>query len=87
MAKYQVGVEEENIVCDGATVLTVRWGCDCCKDFSPLTPEEIAFRDKVVKALNHYDAMHRMLKRIHKHSQLPWGTYMAVGRLLERIEK
>ena len=68
--KYRAGYTddsgEEYIVDTNlpGAVLTLRWGCSCCKDTSPLTAEEKAFRDKVVKALNMHDRFARFARNL-----------------------
>ena len=47
-------------------LLTLRWGCSCCKDTSPLNEQERAFRDKVVKALNMHDTLKRFVSDLGK---------------------
>lgn len=53
-AAFSDGSGEEYITTgpDGGFALALRWGCSCCKDTSPLTPPEVAFRDRVVAAYN-----------------------------------
>lgn len=46
----------------GGPVLKVRWGCECCQRQSPLTPEEIAIRDAVVRAVNERSSLLAILK-------------------------
>ena len=67
-------------------VLTLRWGCDCCKDTSPLTREETRFRDRVVKALNNYDRTVRLLKRLQsRQNTLTYPNAVSVRRLLKDL--
>jgi hypothetical protein len=77
---------EEYILVDNSTVLTLRWGCDCCKDTSRLSREEIAFRDRVVKALNNYDRTVRLLRKLQsRQNTLSYPTAVSVRRLLKDL--
>lgn len=77
---------EEYIVDSNGAVLTLRWGCGCCKNTSPLTREELRFRDRVVKALNNYDRTVRLLKRLQsRQNTLTYPNAVSVRRLLKDL--
>lgn len=88
-AGYEDGSGEEYILADGEAKLTLRWGCSCCKDTSPLTAEEIAFRDRIVKAVNMYDRMVRFLRKIdrYKGTVLNYTHYRSLKTILKDVER
>jgi len=71
-AGYDDGSGEEYILRGDDEVLALRWGCSCCKDCSPLTESEIAFRDTVVTALNSHGAQAALIAELE--SQLQYQT-------------
>lgn len=85
-AGYDDNSGEEYITANGRGVLKLRWGCTCCQDTSPLTRKEIAFRDRVVKALNNYDRTVRLLKRLQsRQNTLTYPNAVSVRRLLKDL--
>lgn len=77
---------EEYITLYDKGVLKLRWGCSCCQNTSPLSREELRFRDRVVKALNNYDRTVRLLKRLQsRQNTLTYPNAVSVRRLLKDL--
>lgn len=81
------GTDHITTVKDEHSVAKVRWGCGCCEDREPLSPEERATRNFIIRAANNHARLLRALKKVRERFINGDPIHGAIGRAIRAAEK